>query len=350
VLLAVGYDAVESPGPVASPFASLGFAPWGAWPASLGPATIGAAAGGGAFRVSRDGTGTFAALYRNDPIGTSPSGLYASLGVAPGGMLGTTLVDPTQPAPPLFIAGGPTGELWGWSWELPTGSLHYAVKLQSSIGVTDGFACGTAPVFADGVPSGSGFLVAATSSVPFGKCGKGGVPGPDGVPNRVQLSRFDMGVPTAGDEIVGFGPILSVAMAPRADGGAWVVWLPTGDPAAAPPSAQRVDASGKLVGKPFQPGTPGESGAYAVGALGDALVFAQLSTLDPSAPSVMITVHGDAGPLTAASFQPPGGHFAAPELSVVGSPTKDALLVAWADAPPSGMAFSVHVARMTCLP
>ena len=358
VAVVLGLDAAESPGPVPSPLAHVEFAPWGAWPASLPAPTIVSANGGsGDFRVSQGTASGFGLLYHDDPFQPPmpPLGLIVVADVPEGATMASgPLLEGNEPSPPLWITRGATGEdldqglLAGWSYELPLDSIHYAVRFLWTGGplVVDGLACGTSELSGDAVRSGKGFLVAATTSAPFGMCGKDGVPGPDGVPNRLQITRVDQGVASFGDELSEVGPILAVAMTARSDG-AWVVWLPSGDPAAASPRASRVDESGKLVGTPFVVGAPGESGVFAVASLGDRLAVVQRQTIDPSAPTIGVFVYDDAGPVTTATVEAPGGQFSAPELSALGSPAGDALLVAWSTA--SGP-YRAHVARLDCLP
>ena len=361
VALVVGLDAVESPGPVPSAVGGAFFEGWGAWPATLGPQAVFSSVGGADVRASRSGSGELALLFHTDDTNppTPPLGLSVGQGITPTmPVANPSLLDASQPTPPLFLAASGAGDgglLAGWSWELPLNSLHYGLRF-APIGKTpgaviEGLACGTQDLHADAVASGTGFLVAASTSAPFGMCGVGGAPGPDGPPNRLQLARVDKGIATFGDEKVEIGPILGVSMAPRTDGGAWVVWLPTGDPAAAPPRASRVDAAGKLVGPSFVVGSAGTTG-YAVSSLGDRLVVAALSTLDPSAPPIVVTIYDDAGgPVTAASFQPPGGAFAAGDLAVLGAPAGVglAVMIAWDDAT-GGAATKTHVARLSCTP
>ena len=218
VAVAMGLLPVEVSGPVASSIAWSSPPPWGEWPATLAAPSTVSPYGGEDFRIAAAGA-SFALLYRSDgalpPV--SPSGLLFTVDAAP--TAAGALVDGTAPTTAHFVARQAATLLFGWSWELPMNSIHFQTRLATSDGaVLSAVGCGTSSLFADGVPSGAGFLVAYSSSRPFLECNPDN--GADGPPDRLQIARVDEGKITFGDEITAFSEILGIKVAPRADGGA----------------------------------------------------------------------------------------------------------------------------------
>ena len=118
-----------------------------------------------------------------------------------------------------------------------------------------------------------------------------------------------------------------------------------------PYRATRVDAAGKVQGQPVPLAMAGDWGDVAIAGLGDRLVVAHFEALDPSAPSIAVSIYDDAGIVTSTSIQPPGGNFAGGTLAVLGAPSEDAILLAWADAPPNGSTPArVRLTRLSCAP
>jgi hypothetical protein len=167
--------------------------------------------------------------------------------------------------------------------DLPTGLPPGSVS-----SFFDSLGCATAPVFARGWYSPSaGYLVAFTTSRPFLHCQLDQFA--DGPPNRLQIVSFGpSGDLTKDPELVHeevlSTSILSLELAVRADGRAWLTFQTNlaGASAAAPGSLQALalDATGKpsnglksLVTQSTGLG-PGTPASYAVTALGNRLVLA----------------------------------------------------------------------------
>jgi len=198
---------------------------------------------------------------------------------------------PTSSAGETYLAASATG----YGGLIPTNyQLNVARVAVPSSGAPgtvtsmfDALGCATAPMFARAWRSPTaGAVMALTNSRPFLSCLEDLYA--DGPPNRLQIVGFGPG----GDvtkvqllhELVLPHAVLSLAVAPRSDGGAWVVFqAATGASSTSPPGpiqALALDASGKpatsiksVVVAPTGLG-PSEPASYAATALGNRLVVA----------------------------------------------------------------------------
>ena len=310
------------------PLAYYTFSPWGEWPTSLGPMTIASPSGGTSFDVASDGLGGFAVMYavESDPPVNGPQGALLDESETAGATLAGALVDSPH-SYPGFVAHGEGGLSWGWSSTATPG--HARARLawtKPSAGTFDALGCATF-VKTAATSSGAGYLVAATSSLPFGACGTETEPSPVGLPIRVQIARLDAGVVTPKAEISTSSAVWDLAVAPRADGGAWVAWqLTSGDAYAA-----RVDATGAVKG--LVSFDPLEDGRMAVGSFGNRLVVVS-EKLVIGFPKVGVhrwwTIFNDKG--TEAVFDSGIDQYGPPTRSVafLGSPAGDCVVIATA--------------------
>lgn len=151
----------------------------------------------------------------------------------------------------------------------------------------DALGCATAPMYASAWRSPeAGVVMVLTTSRPFLSCFEDQYA--DGPPNRLEVVAFGSGSDVSKvqllHEVVLDHAVLSVELAPRSDGGAWLVFqAATGSSSSSPPGpiqALALDASGKPTTsiKSIVPAAtglgPSEPASYAVTALGNRLVVA----------------------------------------------------------------------------
>ena len=336
----MGLDAVESPGPVPSSIAYSDLSPWGAWPpVPTAPVNV-TTSGGEAFRATRAGSGL--GLLFQVPGGSPGSGLDFCNGANATGCAAPIVLDSTYPVHPLALAQGLGTFLAGWAWELPVNSIHYQLRLRdlvapSAIGAV---GCANEPLVAAAAPSGAGFLIAYSSSRPYGDCAPDNLA--DGPPTRVQVARYEGKLAFGGEAILP-SSVQTLALAPRSDGGAWAAWTTAANGTA----ASRISPAGGL-STPFSP----LAGPFAIADLAGHLAVTRSFSKDGFV-TVEAFLFDDAGQALASAtipdsdFTPDSSSF-----SALASPTGDALLVAWSEAPTiqSGGHMHIRLARFDCAP
>jgi hypothetical protein len=208
----------------------------------------------------------------------------------------------------------------------------------SSLLESDYVACSTSGFGVAGWHSAeAGFVAAIANGSPFGACS-----GEAGPADRLQLVRAS---PDSGalalalsDELLFHSPIINVTVAPRSDGGAWlVVMLREGDEQT---SLHAVSVNGEqLVNEPPVPLVQQSGMAHpALAALGDRAVLVSVAA---SGALELTLLDGATTSATSPHHVEPAQ---AVRASVVGSPTEDAILAAWQDS--TG---TVRAARFDCV-
>ena len=205
-------------------------------------------------------------------------------------------------------------------------------------------------LLAAAAPIGDRFIVAYSTSRDFGNCLLDN--GFDGPPDRLQWGVWNPAKKTftegtwAGPPCPGCGggvPMRWVAVTPRSDG-AWIVWQPDVGLGLAV-YAMRVSEDGKAKDAPIKLTMEAETlTTPAAAALGDGLAFAWRNDLGQVPHGFLRVVSPDAAFLGVA---PLGSGFLE-SLTVLGSPSRDAVLVGWSDG--STTTSRAKVARYACEP
>jgi hypothetical protein len=351
-------------GPTGPPFriAHATFAPWGAWPSTLGPTDQAVWFGGEAFAVAPAapaGQPGFAlSFYR--PTDAAPENIYLAPSVEPHTSYEPypegVAFDGVEPAWVVALARGATSYLAAYQREIPGDPSVYmkmGIVDADSLGaeVYPGIACAKAAFPAAAVPSQGGFLLAAASGRKFAACGlDDGIPGPA---DEVQVTRFDLGKKdlTLSAAFQQPDPLVHVLLAKASHGGAWVAWRNNGASAEFPPPIQaaRLDEAGFQTGPVFDVATNGQPELpFAIAALGDLLAVVWIDTLDPGPPTLRLDLLDASGAfVTGASINTGPSWLHDSPLSLLPAPNGKGLLLAWSDMDSPEPAI-VRVARFTC--
>ena len=323
---------------------ALSFEPLSAWTANW-PLTLGAAQDTGqaaASFVVGTGLGGPALLAAAPPLGVFLAGPEAF------GASGTWQQIAWGTYEPALVAALPQSWLAGLGSS--AGSLVSLglceVQPDLSTGCDWDVACalgGRLPAAA--APVDGAVIAGVASGKDWGGCPDPDMPGP---PTRLHVVRVEGAhALSLGATLVTGEPIAHVEVVSRV-GGAWVVYQTDGSTSEQPPAvlAQRVDATGLLVGEPTAAVPDGEcEGIFAAAPFGDGLVVAWLRPA--GAPGLGVRVieqSGSLGPGGALDLPGPLSH---DRIGVAASPTADAVVVVFG-APPPGASETVYAARLAC--
>jgi hypothetical protein len=358
--VAIGLEAVELPGPLAWPISHTSFFPWGEWPANIGEQFTAAHDGGLSFQASPGENKGFALLLSEpEPFNLPVANVYFAPSVPPSTTTaplptGTYLTGAGQTRPLSLTRGAATylGLHEAIAEPLRYLTAHITTGTSGVDAAYTGLACGNKPLTADAVPSADGYLAALSSHRPLGTCFDDNVP--IGVPNKIHLARVSTaGGITAGASVEGMDDMLKVALVPRSDG-AWLVWQESGASAEVPPPimAAPVNHLGEFTAPPLPVTGAGFTyGLFEATALGDKLAVAWVDVLDPGPPTMIIQVIDEAGGYAGATgVSSPSAWISGTGFSLLGSPSGDRLLAAWATFPAGGAdATRIEVTRLDCV-
>lgn len=231
--------------------------------------------------------------------------------------------------------------------------LYFATVTAGKAGSPWWLGCATASVLAQGWYSPEGTLVAYSTSRPFNTCGLDSYA--DGPPTRLQIARLGDGAdPFYADlrhELVLPDPIVALRLAPRADGGAWIVFQTALGVNAGPIRALAVDAGGKPKSAVLDLAAPGDLVPFAVAQLGNRAMLAWYPF--PGCPDEQcqtlrfVLVDEALQPATPPIHLEPLGGAPFGSLSLVGSPDATSVIAAWHDL--KGMPSEVFAARFDCV-
>lgn len=252
---------------------------------------------------------------------------------------------------PTSSAGGADSYLVGY--ETAQHQLYVASVGGGVAGTPWWLGCATGGVFAQGWRSPEGALVALSTSRPFDACGLDAYA--DGPPTRLQIARLGSGAdPYYADlrhELVLPDPIVALRLAPRADGGAWIVFQTALGVDAGPIQALAVDAQGKPISGVVDVVAPGDVAPFAVAGLGNrALLVWYPFPACPDEPCQTLRFHviDEATKLTTPPIhQEPLQGAPLGSLSLVSSPDAASVIAAWHDL--KAMPSEVYAARFDCV-
>jgi hypothetical protein len=166
---------------------------------------------------------------------------------------------------------------------------------------------------------------------------------------RVYRALADQPLPFETDLVEENEPILHLELAP-ASFGAWLVYQTDGSLSEVMPPIQlyRLDAQGvRIEESPIQlTGSDLSTITVAIAAVGENLAFAYVDSLDPSAPVVLIQLHGPDGALLQSTSFPTNPAWLTGRLRMTATPDGSSLLLAWT----ADVDKSVGVAKIRCLP
>ncbi|NUP13638.1 MAG: hypothetical protein HOW73_46985 [Polyangiaceae bacterium] len=217
-------------------------------------------------------------------------------------------------------------------------------------GPTFDSGCASSDVRAGTIARDDGFLLAFSSGRDWGTCLlDDGIPGP---PTRIQTERRG-GPPgvAPGADIVMPEPIAELTMVQRRPEGGWVVVRTDGSTSFQPPPIVGipVDDAGFAASQPVVLVPEGATvGPIAASAFGDGLAVAWVAASpDPVAPDIGVRVFDRDGNLLAETSLSTSAAFLSPNerLSLIESPSHDALLLGWSSA---GAEPKVVAARVAC--
>ncbi len=328
----------------ASPNASLVYGslfPWLSWPAS---GAIGeSVAPGPTMGASKEILAAPLAGNRFAVLWQESAALWYSFGGSGQGFsLGEVIYGGLSR--PLFAAPNPKGHLVGFQFPIdsPLGLDGLGIGTMDD-GVYSGTAvvgCGVS-IAASAIAWGADWLLATAMSQPLGSCDLDRI----GPPTHVQVTRLSGGAPVeveaAWDEST---PLGSLELVPRS-GGAWMVWDYAGA-TSTPIFARTIDGSGVPAPESLPVTAAGETaiaGSLAVDRLGDALLVAWHA---PGGSIVVRVIDGGGAVLLSAVVPIDGSAKGA--VSVIGAPSGDAILVAWAEVPPNQAAARIRIAKLAC--
>jgi hypothetical protein len=231
----------------------------------------------------------------------------------------------------------------------------------------DALGCATAPVYARGWYSASaGYLAVFTTSRPFLHCQDNQFA--DGPPTRVQIVSFGPSgelskTPELVHELVLSSPVLSLELAVRSDGGAWIA-LQTQLAPSMPGAIQTValDSNGKpstnVKSVVAQAGglSSSEPASYAVTTLGNRLVLGgswmspECATTSSGCQGLRLHIVDETSPGGAAPnyISEPSSVFNGSPVSLLASPDGSRLIAAYSDF--TGNPTDVWAERYECLP
>lgn len=314
------------------------FSPWAEWPPEVSTGSVHSTSlvVDDTPKLARAAAGGYAMAARFDP---GPR-LYPAIEPTTSGSGATPIALAGIDA--MFVASNETRFLTGtFSPNVSHGTAISGGSVVSSFDLGCAASSGQ-PVTAGAVEWGGGFLVAASSAVPFGGCAD---PTANGPATRIEIVAVDAnGVASSVTGADVGGTVISLRTAPHPDG-LFVAYTVSGASAGPTLRLARVDlAQAKWVG-PVGVGAPGEQpGGFAVAALGSRVAVAR--KVQSATATQRVSVFDAAlGEVATGSDSPP---LASIPTDALGSPDGGSLLVAWTSNGSSE--FRVHVTRFDCVP
>ena len=370
--VAYRWDALDSPDPLPPGLFATTFEPWGPWP--LGPLTpphLVAPHGGASFAVARGQATPLVFAFENLP--SPPGGLTYTEAFPNVDNPSPFAVDATDDRV-QFLTGGTIGLLgYEWGGGQPGVQFDLAATLVKELPEGPFFqgsmqlGCATTPIVADAFASDQGFVIALANGLPLATLGCTS----SGPATQLQLGKVSLtGTVSPGGTLGTLLPIGNesaaiqwVRAAPRAGGGAWVLWygaLSHGEDPPAPglqltafdttlQPAQTVTINGTVANPTGDAPYPNN---FAIVRGGTHLVIAWLNDPSPGAdlqPELVVEILDGSAKAVDVLKVPTLGAVNAP-LSLLPSPQGDAALLAWSVS--EGDAKSpdrVRVARI-CIP
>ena len=282
---------------------------------------------------------------------------FFTQGTGPGmGLLKSAPTDVPEPpgevlmgleARPSFVT-GPVGSAVGLGTVTFFGGAEHAnLAVATPQGMEDhlDYACTQTPMWMAGIRGPGGFLAALTTPQTLG-CDVG---------RAVEIVRYSESEPPATTHAFDLSTsLVQLHMVPRSDG-AWVVWQTGDSETSGPLEALRIDQAGQPLSSAIElvgEGTVFETVGLAT--LGDDLAVAYSDAFDPSTPTIVVEVFADDGfPKAGAMVTPLAWPRPNEPYALLGSPSEDALLLAWSAAEPDpGVAGTaqVYAVRLDCGP
>lgn len=247
-------------------------------------------------------------------------------------------------APRMLVA---TSSGYVVAYERANYQLHFEGAGGGTASAPLWLGCATTPMIARGWSSPAGAFVAYSTSRPFQACELDAYT--DGPPNRLQVARVGNNAELR-HELVLKDPIVGLRVAPRADGGAWIVLQTALGVAAGPLRALALDAQGKPLTELVDIVDPGDAPPFAVASMGNRAMLVwypfpvckndpcqslRFHRLDETAKLSTPALHVE--PLPGAPLG---------SLSLASSPDATSVIAAWHDL--KGMPSQVFAARFDC--
>ncbi len=325
------------------------FAAWGDWPSTpLGQASTLYKDGGYTFRLARSAGGGFAVLAERFDAGLAV-GIALATSVAPGQSMNNPVAFGAAQDQPAFLARGESDHLYGYATGGSGSHLLLTARApDNGRPVLPGTGCASDAIHADAARMPGHYLVATSSSRPFGTC----LNASDG---SEPADRFQVAVvPDSGQASLAWewnDAVDEIALVPRSDG-AWVVWQAKPNVTVAPIFAARLDTDGNLLTLPNAFGEQNSALAgFAVDRVADDLALAWADAIAPGGPTIHVQLfdkdavndpHVDFSIKVAPPELPTGA------LSLLGSPDGQHLLVSWQAQDAAGLSVVV-TRRLDCV-
>lgn len=254
-------------------------------------------------------------------------------------------------SPPVDVGAprwlGPTSSGYLVAYETAAHQLRFASVSGGAPSAPAWLGCATAPMFAAGWASPDGELVVYSTSRPFQACELDAYT--DGPPLRLQIARLGSS-PELRHELVLKDPIVALRLAPRADGGAWLVFQTAFGVQAGPLRALAVDPQGKPTAEPIDLVDPGDVPPFAVAPMGNRAMLVWYpfpACKDAPCQSLRFHLLDETAKLSTppAHVEPlPGAPLGS--LSLASSPDATSVIAAWHDL--KAMPSQVFAARFDC--
>lgn len=339
VLALVRGEALTTPGDIPTTVASIRLEPWTLWPPTIHPPNVIHQMGWKTpFVAAVEPQGTFALGVERYPF-NNPTGcdLDAVFGIAPDAP-GTGAFN--QPSPgtcndaPIGIATAGDGTHLvasdlSFDGNSPGARILQSVLLDAKGGLLatlDPYCASNR--FVGDMLSIDGNLFFVHSSSDSGQCISS--PGPQGVARHLLLHRLHGQIDSTETVYDGEDDLVYARLLPR-PGGAWLIFRESGASAVVqPPGMAMPIGLQQGSGAAFPITTSPGAGQMAVAALGGGFVVAVVDFLDPSAPTILLSVYSEAGQLlTETSFSTNGAWLNGDRLSLIASPDARSFLVGW---------------------
>lgn len=341
VLALVRGETPTPTGDLPSTVASVRLEPWKLWPPTLhAPNVIYQPGYKAPFVAAVEPQGTFALGVERFPL-NNPTGcdLDAFFGLAPDapgpgpGSVSQSMPGTCDDAPIGIATAGDGTHLvandLNFGGGSPVSRILQSVLLDAKGGLlaTLGPYCASNRFVGDMLPiAGSLFFVHSSSD--NGQCPSS--PGPQGVARHLVLHRLHGQIDSTETMYDGEDDMVYARLLPR-PGGAWLIFRESGASALVqPPGMAMPIGLQQGSGSAFPITTTPGAGQMAVAALGGGFVVAVVDSVDPSAPTVLLSVYSGEGMLlTETSFSTNGAWLNGDRLSLIASPDSTSFLVGW---------------------
>lgn len=353
---------VESPGPAPHGIAHAKLSPWTGSALGATEPTLVAQVGGRSVVATETGrVGLYALGLAVEPPGPNADEMrvvrtvdpHVSYAPVPAGI---QVVD-DESEPELLVA-MEDRLLFGWGIHShPDGPSFLRLGRYRNVSngnTTVESGCALGGIQAHAVEAHDGALIGATIALasgrePYACFDDDGIIGP---PTRLQTGFVDganLNLTVSEDEVLP-EPILflDVVGGPNR---AWVIWQTDGSTSeqAPPVQARRLDATGTFAGPVIELTSGGYFPPYGVSAFGDGLAFVHIDAFDPGPPTLVLLVHDAEGERIAEASHPlPLGGFGS-RFALRASPSRDALLIAWAEQGDADQANPTGFLRFDCV-